>query len=113
MTLCSFYTLWIDFILSLLLFGCGHELSAEIQGRLPCHRFHSVRSLVVLRVGYSAILTLCILGSLLPGQGYIQEPGNPIGIHMGQSLVLFEFLNLKVHPRCGKCVIRMLSSAGL
>lgn len=71
------------------------------------------RSLAELRVGYPAILTLCVLGGLLPGQGYIQEPGNPIGIHVGQNLVLFAFLNSRVHPRCGKCVIGMLLSAGL
>lgn len=102
MTLYSSYTLWIDFILSPLLFGCGHEPtnkqhSAEIQGRLPCHGFHLVRSLVELRVGYPAILTLCILGGLFPGQ----NPGNPIGIQVGQSLVLFAFLNLRFIPGVG------------
>lgn len=77
-------------ILSSLWFCCDHEPSAEVQGRLTPHTFHSARrSVIVLSVGNPAILTVCILCDLLPGQSYTRNLETQLVSTWGQSPVLF------------------------
>lgn len=72
-----------------------------------------LEALLCLGFGYPDILTLCVQGGRLPGQSYTQGPGNLTGVHMEQSPGLFEFLNLRFHPRYEMGVTGMLLLTGL